>query len=682
MTVVALIQARISSTRLPGKVLKNLSGKPVLQWVVDAARAIPGVDEVVVATSDDKADDAIEVYCKKNKISIFRGSQSDVLSRMAGAARKFKATHLLRLTADCPLLDPHVCGTILAMLKREGCDYASNIGVNSWPDGLDCEAMTASALFNADKNAKKPSEREHVTPYIRKRGSEFKSKNFFSPMVGLENERWTLDDKADYEFLLAVTRHFLNLSRPPFYTEVLDVLAEHPEIYEQRSKALRNEGMAKSIQAEIYQSNGYKKSQDMLKRAERFIPLGSQTFSKSRIQFPVPYAPMFIERGQGGRVWDADGNEYVDLICGLLPVSLGYQDLDVNRAVIDQLAKGISFSLAVELETELAERLVDLIPCAEMVRFGKNGTDATSAAIRLARAFTGREHVVVLGYHGWQDWYIGATTRHLGVPEAVRALTHKLPYNDIEALKKCFSDQKEKIAAIIMEPVSADAPKDGYLQAVRELTKENGALLIFDEVITGFRAHIGGAQALYGVTPDLAAFGKSMGNGMPISAVVGRADIMNLMSDIFYSGTFGGEALSLAAAIAVIDKMKREPVIETLARNGAKFAAAAEKQIRAHDLEDIVRLAGLDHWKILTFKDHPKASGAAIKTRFMIDMLRNGVLIAGSHNACYAHNDTDVAVVEAAYKIAMSHIQQALDAGNLEQNLEVPPIQPIFQVRS
>ncbi len=429
-------------------------------------------------------------------------------------------------------------------------------------------------------------------------------------------------------------------------------------------------------------SDRYKKSNEMLARAERVIPLGSQTFSKSRIQFPVPHAPMYLEKGRGGRVWDVDGNEYVDLICGLLPVSLGYRDPDVDKAIRGQMENGISFSLATELEIELAERLVDIIPFAEMVRFGKNGTDATSAAIRLARAFTGREHVIATGYHGWQDWYIGATTRHRGVPEAVRRLTHKLPYNDLNALKKCFASNKGQIAALIMEPVSSEEPLRGYLESVKALAHENGALLVFDEIITGFRVHIGGAQAHYGVTPDLAAFGKSMGNGMPIAAVVGRADIMSLMKDIFYSGTFGGETLSLAAAIAVIDKMKREPVIETISANGAAFAQTATQQIAAFGLTDYIQLKGLNHWKALAFKDHPKASGAAIKTRFIINMLREGVLVTGGHNACYAHTPEDVEAVGCAYGEAMAHIRKDLDAGTLDENLESPPIHPVFQVRS
>jgi glutamate-1-semialdehyde 2,1-aminomutase/spore coat polysaccharide biosynthesis protein SpsF len=317
-----------------------------------------------------------------------------------------------------------------------------------------------------------------------------------------------------------------------------------------------------------------------------------------------------------------------------------------------------------------------------MTRFGKNGTDATSAAIRLARAFTGRDHVIVLGYHGWQDWYIGSTTRHLGVPDAVRGLTHKAPFNDIAALDAVFAAQKGNIAAVIMETVGADLPADGYLQSVKDLCRKNGAVLVFDEIITGFRVHAGGAQAHFGVTPDLAAFGKAMGNGMPISAVTGRAEIMRKMEDIFYSGTFGGEALSLAASIAVIDKIKTHNVIEKLWANGTAMEAAANRHIQKHGLTACIALKGMAPWKILSFRDAPGASAAAIKTRFLIEMMRNGVLVAASHNVCFAHNDADIAVVDRAYDAALSAVAAGLAAGDLENTLECPILKPVFTVRA
>jgi glutamate-1-semialdehyde 2,1-aminomutase len=427
--------------------------------------------------------------------------------------------------------------------------------------------------------------------------------------------------------------------------------------------------------------NRYARSQELLQRAEKVIPLGSQTFSKSRIQYPEGQAPLFLTHGRGGRVWDVDGNEYVDLVNGLLPVVLGYCDPDVDEAIRAQLGKGISFSLATELEVELAELLVELIPCAEMVRFGKNGSDATSACIRIARAATGRDRVAAGGYHGWQDWYIGATTRNRGIPGAVRGLTHKFPFLDIAALEALLDAHKGEFAAVILETVGAAEPTRAQLEAIRDLTHRHGALLVFDEIITGFRVHLGGAQARYGVTPDLAAFGKSMGNGMPIAAVVGRADLMREMENIFFSSTFGGEALSLAASLATVKKMRERKVIEDLWGKGTALATGLRERIGRHGLSGVISVNGVPSWTLLGFHDAPKARKEAVKTLLMIEMLRRGVLSTGSHNVSYAHTQADIAQVLGAYDEALAIIAAALGAGDLEARLGCAPIQPVFAVR-
>src|SRR5262249_37030736 len=322
-----------------------------------------------------------------------------------------------------------------------------------------------------------------------------------------------------------------------------------------------------------------------------------------------------------------------------------------------------------ELETQLAERLVAHIPCAELVRFGKNGTDATSAAIRLARAATRRDRVAVCGYHGWQDWYIGTTSRNLGVPAAVSALSHSIPFGDLAAVDALFHKYPNELAALILEPAGAAEPQLGYLQELKDLVHRHGALLIFDEVITGFRWSLGGAQAYYGVAPDLACFGKAMGNGMPISAVVGRADIMRLMEDIFYSGTFGGETLSLAAAIATIDKIEREGVIDRLWTTGGELMTQVKARIAAAGLSDALGLVGAPPWAILTFKDQSKTSKEAIKTLFLREMIAAGVLINASHNICFAHTAADFAQTLSAYDHALEVLADALDQGDVERRL-------------
>jgi glutamate-1-semialdehyde 2,1-aminomutase/spore coat polysaccharide biosynthesis protein SpsF len=420
----------------------------------------------------------------------------------------------------------------------------------------------------------------------------------------------------------------------------------------------------------------------MLERAERVIPLGSQTFSKSKIQYPQGHAPLYLKRGKGGRVWDVDDNEYVDLVCGLLPVLLGYCDPDVDAAIKAQLENGISFSLATELEIELAEQLVEMIPCAEMVRFGKNGTDATSAAIRLARAFTGRDHVLTCGYHGWQDWYISSTTRSKGIPAVIGELTHKVPFNDLDAVREMLRTHPGNVAALIMEPMNVAEPDPGYLQELKELLHTDGALLIFDEVITGFRYARGGAQELFGVTPDLSSFGKAMGNGMPISAVVGRADVMQEMEEIFFSSTFGGETLSLAAAIATVNKLNREPVIERIWETGDKIASAIEEQLSETGLNAVMSLAGKAPWTLLQFQDHPNGSSQGIKTLLLKQMLEQGVLLLGSNNICYAHDDDDVELVLDAYRSAFEKIAEELQSPGLDDRLGIPLIHPVFAVRA
>ena len=680
---VAIIQARADSRRLPGKTLMDLSGKPVLQWCVDAAKAVKGIDQVIIATSDEANDNAIAEYCEAQGIDCFRGSKNNVLERMVKAAQSTNADIVMRLTADCPLLDPDVCSAVLYHLKKEKCDYVSNVEPATWPDGLDCEVMTRKALEESLEKSISSYEKEHVTVYLQNNKASYKTSNISCSLPDLHHERWTLDDQGDFDFLTKLTSH-LDIKKTPSYMRVLDVLDNNPEIYKVRKPAMRNEGAATDLANAPQGVDGekrFEKSTKALKRAESVIPLGSQTFSKSKIQFPVGAAPLFLTHGRGGRVWDVDGNEYVDLVCGLLPISLGYCDPEVDYAIRAQLDRGISFSLATELEADLAERLVDNIPCAEMVRFGKNGTDATSAAIRLARAHTGRDRVIALGYHGWQDWYIGSTTRNLGVPKAVSALTHKLPHNNIEVVKEAVATHKGEVAAIILEAASGEEPKKGYLEELRALTEEEGIVLVFDEIIMGFRQHIGGAQAYYGVTPDLASFGKGMANGMPLSAIVGKAEIMHLMKDIFYSGTFGGEALSLAASIATIDKMLAVNAIDKMHATGQKIANEVTALIKQNKLEHVFKMIGIAPWKIMAISGTESVADNVIQTRFLTEMFRHGILTGGAHNICYAHNDEDVAKIIYAYDKTLSLIKEELDSNSIEKNLQVAPIQPVFKVR-
>lgn len=421
------------------------------------------------------------------------------------------------------------------------------------------------------------------------------------------------------------------------------------------------------------------RSVELRRRAERVIPSCTQTFSKGPTQFVQGTAPVYLARGQGSHVWDVDGNEYIDYPLALGPVILGYADPSVNEAVARQLRDGVVFSLPHPLEVEAAELLVETIRWAEMVRFGKNGSDATSAAVRLARAFTGRDVVVFCGYHGWHDWYIGTTNRSRGVPKAVRELAIPFRYNDLESLRRVFEEHRGAVAAVVMEPVGVEEPNPGFLEGVRALTGEEGAVLVFDEVVTGFRVSIGGAGEYYGVTPDLACFGKAMANGFPLSAVLGRREVMELFDDVFYSLTFGGETLSLTACVATLGRMKELDVIAHLWRQGEKLKQGYNALSAELGIGDHTACVGLPPRTVLTFRDREGKESLVLKSLFQQEAVKRGVLVAGYHNLCFAHSDEDVETTLETYRPALEMVGEALETGDPSTFLEGPPVQPVFR---
>ena len=414
-------------------------------------------------------------------------------------------------------------------------------------------------------------------------------------------------------------------------------------------------------------------------RATCRIPNCSQTFSKSPISFVQNVAPNFLSRAEGAYAWDVDGNRYIDYILGLGPVILGHADPVVNEAAMRQMRMGFSFSLPHTIEVEVAELLSDIIPCGEMVRFGKNGSDVTAAAVRVARGSTGRDKVACCGYHGWQDWFIGSTSRHLGVPNAVRALTLRFPYNDLDAVHRIFKDNPGEIACVIMEPIVFDLPLPGYLEEVQALCRAHGALLVFDEVVTGFRLQLGGAQEHFGVTPDLACFGKAMANGFPLSAVVGRADVMRLFEQVFFSGTHGGEAISLAACQATIAELRRREGFTTLWHIGTRLQDGTRRIIRECGLEERMDCPGLPPRTGLVFRGGTETEIQALRSLFQQEALKRGILTHGNHMLCLAHSDGVVDDTLAAYEEIFACLADAVAAGEVESRLEGPPMQVVIR---
>jgi glutamate-1-semialdehyde aminotransferase len=416
----------------------------------------------------------------------------------------------------------------------------------------------------------------------------------------------------------------------------------------------------------------------LLERARRVIPAYTQTLSKNPTQWVQGVAPSYVARASGAHVWDVDGNRYVDFPMALGPVILGHADPGVNEAVSRALRDGIVFTLPHPIEVEVAERVVERVPCAERVRFGKTGSDVTSAAVRLARACNGRERVIACGYHGWQDWYIGTTSRADGVPAAVRALTGTFAFNDLDSLDAALDAGRGDVACVILEPCGAYEPEPGFLAGVVERAHAAGALVIFDEIITGFRLAPGGAQERYGVVPDLAAFGKALGNGMPISALVGRAELMDRLEQVFYSGTHGGEILSLAAADAVLDRLDPS-AYEALYAKGERLRAGIQQAIDDAGVGEWVTISGAAPRTVVTVRE-PGGVGPGLPAKTLVqqELLKRGVLFNGSNFICLAHSDEDLEQAVDAYRAALSRLADGL-AGDLLGLLEGPPLQPAYR---
>lgn len=677
-TVVAIVQARMRAARLPGKVLEDIAGEPMLMRVVERVRAAKTIGSVVVATSEAVADDAVASFCRTHGIACVRGSETDVLDRFYRAAEAHRAVVVVRITADCPLMDAAVIDKVVSALGDA--DYATNVLRYTYPDGLDVEAFTFAALARAHREAKDPVEREHVTPYIRASG-KFR-------VVGVEHDvdlskrnfRWTVDEPADLAFVRSV---YERLGRDRLFglDDVLALLEREPNLIT-NADTMRNEGYYTSIAkgpAVEPQKRSLAKSREWLERAAKVVPTCSQTFSKAPTQFVKGVSPTFLARAKGSHVWDVDGNEYIDYVNGLGPTILGNDDPAVSEAVIKQVREGATFSLPHPLEVELAELLCSIIPCAEMVRYGKNGSDATAGAVRVARAFTKREKVACCGYHGWQDWFIGTTTRNAGVPKSTQELTKTFAYNDLASLEKVFAENRDEIACVIMEPVGVVDPQPGFLEGVKELCRKNGALLVFDEVVTGFRMHLGGAQTMYGVTPDLACFGKAMGNGYPIAAVVGRRDVMQVMDDIFFSFTFGGDVIGLAASIATIKEMQKKPVIEHLWAQGERLKDGYNALAKHFGVDGVTKCIGLSPRTVCTFADTPKADGLLVRSIVQQELVKRGVLFLVGHNLCLSHSNEDIEHTLRAHRSALEILAKALDSSEPSRFLEGEPVQAVFR---
>ena len=598
MKIVAVVQARMGSSRFPGKVMKKINNEPLIGLLLERLKISKKITNIVVATSKNQDNIPLIKYLKDNKYDFFQGSENDVLDRYAKAAKIFCADVILRITGDCPLIDPYMIDETIEIFLKEKIDYLSNTNPPSFPDGLDIEITNLHELNTANLESKDSYDREHVTPFI-KRKKNIKIFNYKNP-ENLSNLRWTVDEVEDFEVVEKIFSHFF--PRIDFsWKEVFNLYKTKPEIFEKNLKIKRNEGEK--------MSNGQK----FWKRAKKVIPGGNMLLSKRPEMFAPNIWPSYFEKSQGCKVWDLDGNRFNDMsIMGIGTNILGYGNKEVDKSVEQVLKKGNMSSLNCPEEVLLAEKLVDINPWSHMVKFARSGGEANAIAIRIARGASGKDNVAICGYHGWHDWYLSANlssksnlNNHLlpgletnGVPKTLKNTSFPFEYNNYEYLEKLVNEKD--IGCIKMEVVRNIEPKNNFLQKVRDLATRKGIVLIFDECTSGFRETFGGIYKKYNVEPDMAMFGKALGNGYAITAVVGKMEVMEAAQSSFLSSTFWTERIGPSAALKTLEVMEKTKSWKKISQIGRqikkKWALIAEE----NNLE--VEISGISALPSFSFK--------------------------------------------------------------------------------
>ena len=632
MKIVALVQARMGSTRLPGKVLKSIVDKPMIELLLARLSHSSELDEIVVATSKEKQNDHLQAVVESLGFRCTRGSEKDVLNRFYESAKFVGADAIVRITGDCPLVDSALVDECIREYKNSKVDYFSNIDPATYPDGLDIEVMSFKSIQCANNETDSKFDREHVTPYIR--NSDRFSRSSMQYIEDLSDQRWSVDEPED---LVVVTNIFEYFSPDLLFNwkQVLELRKLQPALFAENQQIKNNEGSTIGIGQKLY------------KRAKKVIPGGNMLLSKRPEMFLPEKWPAYFSKSKGCKVWDLDGNEYIDMsIMGIGTNTLGYGHPEVDEAVIKTVKDGNMSTFNCPEEVYLAEKLVEIHPWADMVRFARAGGEINSIAVRIARASTGRDKIAICGYHGWHDWYLSANLNsdknldgHLlpglqpnGVPRGLTGTTLPFNYNDIEQLEQLVKDNKDEIAAIKMEVSRNEGPKDNYLQRVRDLATENNIILIFDECTSGFREEFGGLHKKYDVEPDLAIFAKALGNGYAISACIGRQEFMQATQQTFISSTFWTERIGPTAALKTLEVMERERSWEAITKIGNSISSQWQSLANKYELD--ISTWGLPALSGYTFNS-PNA--LTYKTIITQEMLKKGYLAANSVYVCTEH---------------------------------------------
>lgn len=625
----------MGSTRFPNKVFQPICGTPMIGLLLKRLSKSTRIDQVILATSSDPRNKPLINYVRQLGYSVYQGNETDVLDRYYQVAKEAKADTVVRITGDCPLIDPQLVDEIIDCFQKKDLDYISNTILPTYPDGLDTEVFTFHAMEKSWEQAKKLSDREHVTPYI-KESKKFRCENF-KYKEDLSVERWTVDEPEDFQVVQRVFEYFY--PRYDFtWSEVMTLHNKHPEWFMSNQHLTRNEGQQLGM------------GQKLWKRAKRIIPGGNMLLSKRAEMFLPDQWPAYFSKAKGCRVWDLNGRELIDMcIMGIGTNILGYGHPEVDEAVHQAITDGNMSTLNCPEEVYLAERLIELHPWAHMVRFSRSGGEANAIAIRIARAASGRDNVAICGYHGWHDWYLAANldneqnlSGHLlpglepkGVPKNLKGSAYTFLYNDFQKLEALV--RQHDIGVIMMEVFRNIQPQDGFLEKVRKLATDKGIVLIFDECTSGFRQTFGGLHKLYSIEPDMAMFGKAMGNGYAITAIIGKRAIMEAAQNTFISSTFWTERIGPSAALKTLEVMQRERSWEYITQTGNIIGDRWKVLAQKYELP--IQLNGLAALIGFSFPLHDMLK---YKTLITQEMLKKNFLSATSVYVCTEHSQSVV----------------------------------------
>lgn len=665
MKVVAIVQARMGSTRLPNKVMKLINGKPMIELLLNRLSRAKLIDTIVVATSVDKNNTPLAKHVNQLGFACVQGSEDDVLSRYLLAAQQHQADIIIRITGDCPLVDPALVDQTIQAFMDKKVDYLSNTSPPTYPDGLDIEVFTHKALKQAAQETESSFDHEHVTPYLRTSGK------FTIASVVNEDDlsalRWTVDEPSDFEVITNVFNHFapeIHFS----WQEVYELQQQQPLLFAANHQIKRNEGATMDS------------GQKLWNRAKQIIPGGNMLLSKRAEMFLPEHWPAYFSKAKGCQVWDLDGKQYTDMcIMGIGTNTLGYGNEEVDAAVMEVVQKGNMSTLNCPEEVYLAEKLIELNPWADMVRFTRTGGEANAVAVRIARAAVGKDQVAVCGYHGWHDWYLSANlgtddslAGHLlpglephGVPKAMRGTTLPFNYNNFDELLELVNNND--IGVIKMEVERNKGPEDNFLQKVRDLATERGIVLIFDECTSGFRETYGGIYKKYGVEPDIAIYSKTLGNGYAIAAIVGRSEVMQAAQTSFISSTFWTERIGPTAALKTLEVMEKTKSWEFITQTGLNIRQQWQALADKYELP-------IEHWGIPALTGFTLKSDNSLKYKTLItqEMLKQGYLASNSVYVCTEHTPEIIGAYFEQLDPVFKLIKECEEGRDIDSLLEGP----------